>query len=472
MLPDTLDQWFVYFGHLHPVMVHLPVGILVLVLIIELAFYKKNNGSSPLQAVPFMLAAGCLTAAFSCIVGWLLSKEGSYDESTLLLHQWTGIAVALLSGLGWWISKNKNTYTKAKRLYRIVLMMLFVVLMTAGHNGGSLTHGNDYLTAELPPPLNSWLGSGESKDTSRFLRKPVTDINEAYVYADLVQNVLGDKCYSCHSSKKVKGGLRVDDEKLLFKGGKHGVVIEPGNIEGSELIKRILLPQDDDKRMPPQKQPPLTQEEIALLKWWIQNGADTRKKVSEFSSSSAVMPMLAFFASSPAEDSAAGISPLSGIFDTELPPADRAAIDTLSSLGIIVSPVAQNKNLLEISCVNFPAFDDDKMQLLVNVSDHIVSLKLDGTQITDAAFNNISRFRNLVRLNIAYTAVSSAAISKLLSLKGLEYINIVGTKVGNKGLLELHALPNLKKIYCWNSMVTNEGLAAFNREQIIAVGEE
>ena len=87
----------------------------------------------------------------------------------------------------------------------MLLTALLIMLVLTGHNGGSMTHGDDYLTAELP----DWLNGNENTDTTTFVRKPIANVNEAYVFTDLVQNVLADKCYSCHSSKKVKGGLRV-----------------------------------------------------------------------------------------------------------------------------------------------------------------------------------------------------------------------------------------------------------------------
>lgn len=467
MLLNSLDQWFAYFGHFHPVIVHLPIGILILAFIIELVSRKNKSNASPQRAVSFMLGMGCTSAVFSCVVGWLLSKQGSYDENTLMLHQWMGIGVALVSGVCWWMKQKKNATFKKRSVYGLLLTALFVMLVLTGHNGGSMTHGDDYLTAELP----EWLIGSESKDTTVFVRKTIANVNEAYVFTDLVQNILADKCYSCHSSKKVKGGLRVDNEKLLFKGGKHGIVIKPGDADESELITRILLPEEDNKRMPPEKQEQLTQEEIALLKWWVQNGADTKKKVKEFTTVAEIMPMLASFAASPGKDSSE-ISPLSKIFDTDLPPADQKILDTLTRLGILVQPVAKSNNLLEISCINYPGFNDNTMPLLLKVADHIVSLKLDGTQITDGAFTAVSQFRNLVHLNIANTTVSNTAMAKIQPLQGLEYLNIVGTKVGNEGLQHLQALPALKRVYCWNSLVTDKGLTDFNQKKNIVVGRE
>lgn len=454
MLLTSADQWITYFGRFHPLVVHLPIGILFVVFVLELPFIKRKIAQPLDTAIIMILGLGSITALLSCLLGWLLSWEGNYDENTLMLHQWMGMAVALVSGICWSIKRKNKQQPGKNPYYTALLIFLFLSLLLTGHWGGSMTHGEDYLTAAMPA-----FGASASPDTTTYKRKLISNINEALVYEDLVQNVLAEKCYSCHSSKKTKGGLRVDDEKLLFKGGKHGVVIEAGKPEESELLIRVLLPEDDDKRMPPKKKNALTKEEVALLQWWIQNGAATKKRVQDIASSASILPMLNSFVSDSAKNSSSTRA-LSAIFEKELSAPDLISIEALTKLGILVSPIAKNKNLLDVSCINYSAFDDSKMPLLLKLSDHIVSLKMDNTAISDAALEDLGKFTNLVRLNIAQTNISGSAIKKLQSLKGLEYLNIVGTKVDDKGLLALATLPAIKHIYCWNSLVTTKGITA------------
>lgn len=447
----SADQWITYIGRFHPLVVHLPIGILFIVFILEFPRVKKGMKNSQEAAITLMLGAGSLTALFSCIMGWMLSWQGLYDEDTILLHQLMGIVVTVVSGICWSIKRKSLATGKPSSGYRSLLIGLFIALMLTGHYGGSMTHGDNYLTAELPQPFATWHGTGSDTDTLPPL-KPIGEIREALVYEELVTNVFIQKCYDCHSAKKTKGGLRLDDVKLLFKGGKHGPVIEPGKPDASELFIRVLLPEDDDKRMPPRKKNALTPDEIRLLEWWIQKGALTQKRLKEVNGHNMIVSAMGM--QQAVDDYNSAPLSLSPVFDKELPAPDTAAIRALTELGILVSPVAQNKHLLEISCVNYNAFNDSKMPLLLSLAEHIVSLKMDHTAITDASLTHFKQFSNLVRLNIAGTQCAATGIEQLKTLSNLEYLNIVGTKANNDAFTALLSLPSIRKIYCWNTEIT------------------
>jgi len=332
-----------------------------------------------------------------------------------------------------------------------------------GHMGGNMTHGEDYLTAGLPQPVAGWLGIVPAKDSTVTTKKIISNINSAVVFTDLVEPVFQEKCYSCHSSKKVKGGLRMDQEPLLFKGGKHGAVIRPGDEAGSELIKRLLLPLEDDKRMPPKDQSPLTPAETALLRWWVRSGADTKKKVSELSPDSTTLALLHSFQDG-GGDSIVHI-PLSPVFSANVAPADQNAIQELTKLGVLITPVAKNKQLLEVSCVNFPAFNDRTAALLAKLSGNIVWLRLDNTRISDKTLEVVGQLKLLVRLNLSGTGISATGIDQLKNLSHLEYINLTATKVNDAGLQSLASLPSLQQIYCWQSLITGKAMTAFRKSK-------
>lgn len=453
MILLTAAAWMNYLGHFHPVIVHLPIGILFVAFILELVAWKTRQQVLLKPAIDISLIAGFVSAVIACLFGWFLGREGGYDASTLGWHQWMGIGVALFTGIAWAIRKQFRFLKRFSNTYRFLLIALFLLLMITGHLGGNMTHGEDYLTAGMPEPFAKWFGIEMKKDTT-VSRKPINNIDEAFVYADLVQPILSDKCYSCHSSKKVKGALRMDEETLLFKGGKHGAIIQSGNATGSELVKRLLLPVEDDKRMPPKDQPQLSKEEIELLRWWIDAGADTKKKIKELSPDSTVLA--AFTGSKPAQSGPQ--EKLSKVFDENPAAPDQKIIDQLLGKGIIIRPVAQDKHLLEISCINYPAFDNAMAGLLVQLAENIVWLRLDNTKITDEALEGIGKLTKLVRLNLSGTAITTAGIGQLKTLQNLEYINIVNTKADDAGLLILSNIPSLKNIYCWNSLITASGI--------------
>ena len=84
------------FGRLHPLLVHLPIGILLLALLFE-AVSQKERYRAVQAAIPFVLLVGAVAAVFSCLTGWLLSQNGEYENELLSCHQWSGIAVAIVS---------------------------------------------------------------------------------------------------------------------------------------------------------------------------------------------------------------------------------------------------------------------------------------------------------------------------------------------------------------------------------------
>jgi Protein of unknown function (DUF1553)/Protein of unknown function (DUF1549)/Concanavalin A-like lectin/glucanases superfamily/Planctomycete cytochrome C len=91
-----------------------------------------------------------------------------------------------------------------------------------------------------------------------------------------IRPILSDKCYNCHGPdpRKRKAGLRLDTKEGAFgttASGSHAVV--PGDLEASELARRITAT-DDTERMPPKSLGrSLSEREIDVLKRWIEQGA-------------------------------------------------------------------------------------------------------------------------------------------------------------------------------------------------------
>ena len=85
-------------GKLHPLIVHLPIGILLLnVVFVFLSKTKRYQGLS--VAIPLTLLLGALSAVAACVTGWFLSQNGGYTEGVLSNHKWLGIGVAAVSVL-------------------------------------------------------------------------------------------------------------------------------------------------------------------------------------------------------------------------------------------------------------------------------------------------------------------------------------------------------------------------------------
>ncbi len=88
-----------------------------------------------------------------------------------------------------------------------------------------------------------------------------------------IRPILAEHCYECHSatSKKLKGGLRVDGRAALLQGGDTGPAITPGNPKTSLLLAAVSH-RDKDLAMPPKK-PKLSDAVITDFERWIRDGA-------------------------------------------------------------------------------------------------------------------------------------------------------------------------------------------------------
>jgi len=83
-----------------------------------------------------------------------------------------------------------------------------------------------------------------------------------------VRPLLVQNCYSCHSDKKQKGGLRLDSLAAILKGGETGPAVVPGKPDESLLVDAINYAGPE---MPPTGK--LAPEKVAILTRWISLGA-------------------------------------------------------------------------------------------------------------------------------------------------------------------------------------------------------
>ena len=302
----------------------------------------------------------------------MLYTTDDYDKSLASWHMIMAIALTLVALMAY--AKTRNPQFPANK--NLLSIGLLALIMITGHLGGSLTHGSDYLTK---PFVN--LFSGDS--TASLTIKPVPNVQEAQIYADVIKPILQTRCYSCHGPNKQKGGLRMDDSMRLIKGGKDGIVIEVGSAEKSELIKRLALSLNDD-HMPPKEKPQLTKSQVALLHWWIDNGADLNKKVKDIKQPAEVKQLLVAL-QSPQHNTAE----ISAIPAADVDKADNGVITRLKAAGALVLPVAQTSNYLMVSFITDTIVSADALQLMKQLSKQIIWLKLANTNISDAAMRNL-----------------------------------------------------------------------------------
>jgi uncharacterized membrane protein len=420
-----------FLGRFHPLLVHLPIGILLIAIVFRFMAWRNPNLLLG-KAINVSVAFGSIAAVFSCITGYLLSQSADYDQNIVWWHQWLGIAVAVIS-LGWLYQLRKQSSSDWTVLTG---GLVFILLMITGHLGGSLTHGDDYLSF------------GPAEDTTPITRKPIANVQEAVAYTEIVKPILSASCYNCHSDKKQKGKLRLDLPEHIMKGGKNGEIIDTAAFSESEIVKRLLLPLSDKKHMPPKDKKQLTKDELSLLHWWVESGASFDRKVNQLTQAGKIVPVLTALEKPqdiqqlPAELPAIPVSK-----------ADKSALDALHKRGVVVLPVSSESNYLSANFVSTDKVTDNDMKLLIPISKQLVSLKAGDTKITDTGLRYIGQCTSLKRLQLQHTAITDKGLTMLSSLKNLRDINLVGTPVTAAGLINLKSLKDLTTIYLYQTDV-------------------
>ena len=131
------------FGRFHPLLVHLPIGILFIAFLFE--WLSATKKFKPLRkAVQPALFWGGLFAIAAAISGYFLRQEGGYEAGIADLHQNLGIATAVLCIIVYALRRRTKFWiadpVRRKRLRIILFIPLILLLSLTGHWGGSLTH--------------------------------------------------------------------------------------------------------------------------------------------------------------------------------------------------------------------------------------------------------------------------------------------------------------------------------------------
>jgi len=414
-------DWEQFLGRFHPLVVHIPIGLILLVPVLEIAGKSRpalREANSLVLSLAFAVCIGSLA------LGYLLAYGSGTAGITVTRHLWGGIALSI-SLLLCLLTRPAWVAGSGPRLYPSLLCFVLLALLWTAHMGGSITHGHNYLTAYMPTPLKRWLPFSTSTT------------NPASFYAQHIHPIFDSNCVSCHGASKTQGGLRLDTYDMLMKGGKDGLAIVPGNAEKSILLMRVTLPSSDHHFMPAEGRPPLKPEDISTIRAWVQQGA------------------------SPTAATVAGVSLPGAPTDPPLQPVgDYSSLmpeiqQMQQSQGAKLVPVSANpSDGLVLSTVNIaPTFNDAQLAQFEKFSAYIVEADLARTAVTDASFNTLAKFTHLRALHLEGTSITGQRLGKLASLSQLRYLNLSDTKVDQAALAPLKSMPNLHHLYLFNTPV-------------------
>ena len=440
-----------FFGRFHPLLVHLPIGFLVLLISLEaLACLPWLRGLRSARGA--ILALTLPATALSAGCGWLLARGGEYDAKLLDWHMWAGFGMAagclvlvVLHGVNW------------RKSYGVGMVVLFSGLLVTSHFGGSLTHGNDYLTRYLPA-LEHQINGEAAPAAPAAASNPVAS---PAAFVSLVQPLLTAKCVACHGPEKAKGGLRLDTLEAMLKGGKKGPSLVAGQAAASRLIQRLKLPLADDDHMPPDGKRQASAEEIAMLERWIDAGAAIDKTAAELN----LAPNLAEPSHAPAADNAAAAAVAAVAAPKPLAEVLALLEPLAAELGIALLPLAQGEPWLQANAsIARTKFGDAELAKLAPLAANLRWLDLTGTGVTDHGLAQVAAMPHLTRLHLARTTITDEGLAQLAPLVELEYLNLYGTPLSDAALAHLKPLRKLHQLYLWQTGISPEAARAFAEE--------
>jgi len=433
----VVPSWLQVFGRMHPLALHFPIVLVVLYALWVLFTLRGTRADT--EVADILLLSAALTAVLTALMGLLLSKEPGYEGAELSWHKWTGTAVALGLFFLWQFRgrlgsrgssksinnalQNGNGLGSHPLISGLFALGILVLTVLAGHFGGDITHGQNFVLGPVMPDKV----------------KPMVAMEDAMVYKDLVAPILETKCLGCHNSNKAKGGLIMETREGLLKGGRDGKLWDTTELGLGMMMARIHLPPDEKKHMPPAAKPQLTDEESAVLYNWIKSGPLFEKKIMELSPSD-TLRLLAASILKPAEGE-----------KYDFAAADEKKVQVLNTNYRAVTPLAKGSPALAVDFYGAAFFRPEQLKELDAVKTQIVELNLDKMPVDDKGLATIAGFTNLRVLNLSFSKITSAGIPDLLRLGKLKSLSLSGTAVKAADIRRLASLKELRNLYIWNT---------------------
>ena len=144
---DERPRWLAWLGELHIPLVHLPLGLLAGAFFAELLRLVPGVPRVTLDhAVRYCLWLGGGAAVLAAALGWIHAAALTEDE-LLAAHRRLGSFAALAAvvavGLHEWQRRGGSAWRR--RAYYAGLVVMVGLIGAAGHFGGMLVHGRDFL---------------------------------------------------------------------------------------------------------------------------------------------------------------------------------------------------------------------------------------------------------------------------------------------------------------------------------------
>jgi mono/diheme cytochrome c family protein/YHS domain-containing protein len=399
-------------GRLHPMLLHLPIGVLGALLLVELwgAVRRRPPERAARLLLIWFLAA---SAGMSVGSGILLSEEPGYVGDVIEVHRWLGIvtavamlAAALLATAG------------VRRGYVASLIVAVMLIIPTGHLGGSMTHGEDFLTEPLLASIATPVKERED-EAPTWYQAGVAPILDAH-------------CAACHGANRRKGGLALHTPEAIADGGSSGPVLGEG--DASELLRRVRLPLTADEHMPPEGKPQLSPAQIRTLALWIESGASFEAPLRD-----------ELLAETPAA------TPPTPPEQRELPTAEVAALQAAHVHIEIVDP---ESTLLWIDFSSAPEMPLEEMtRLLTPLGPFASDLSMRAVPEATRVLARCGPWSRLRRLDLSHTSLDRAGLTAASASGHLIELTLVGSKLTPDAAEDLRTLESLEQLHVWGANI-------------------
>ncbi len=261
-----LEQFINFIGRFHPLLLHLPIGLIFAILLLEF-FELFSERNSVTYRIKVWLFNVCIAfTVVTIITGFALQGEAGYSDERVALHKWLGIIFGIvLVAARTLLSLPERMAWLRSRGYQATLIVATLCMTLGAHHGGELTHGKGFLTEYA-----FWNSADEGEDLSG-LQTALADSSEITErFHSEVLPIFEARCIECHGDEEQKSGLRLDTVHNVFKGGETGLAaIIPGAADSSHLVD-LITHEDEDQRMPPRGDA-LSADQVDVIKNWIQD---------------------------------------------------------------------------------------------------------------------------------------------------------------------------------------------------------
>lgn len=241
-----------YSHPLHPILVHLTIGLVIATLLFSLL------STVPRYSKYAVTARHCATMAFFSVfptallgvMDWLYYYGGSLIhpiEMKIYLASALGVLLLLAIVL-------HLRFTSRSPLLIAIYLFAVAAVTGLGYFGGELVFSGS---------------SGGSSEESAEGEAGAAGEGGPVVFSDL-EGVLQDHCVQCHRDGNSLEGLNLSSYEKTMEGSDNGPIVEPGEPDESELIKR--LKGISQPRMP-MSGPSLSEGQIQRFEAWIEAGA-------------------------------------------------------------------------------------------------------------------------------------------------------------------------------------------------------